>query len=66
VHMDSALDTNMDADEDLRDVFRLMYDDEEDWADFDEVRDVFEWMVTVTVADQVRTNIHLSILWFQS
>jgi len=31
VHVDS------DADQDLRDVFRLMYDEEDDWA-FDEVR----------------------------
>jgi hypothetical protein len=50
VHVQSVLDTNAnaDADEDLRDVFRLMYDDQEDWADFDEVRYAFEWMVTVT------------------
>jgi hypothetical protein len=57
VPINSVLDTNADADEDLRDVFRLMYDDEEDWAAFDEVRSVFEWMVTVI--DQDRTNIHL-------
>jgi hypothetical protein len=47
VPINSVLDTNTDADENLRDVFRLMYDDEEDWAEFDEVRYGFEWMVTV-------------------
>lgn len=37
VHVDS------DADQDLRDVFRLMYDEEDDWA-FDEVCQVLSVM----------------------
>ena len=31
------LEADMDADQDLRDVFKLMYDDEDDWG-VDEVR----------------------------
>jgi hypothetical protein len=36
--MSDSASTDTDADQDLRDVFRLMYDeDEDDWAVFDEV-----------------------------
>ena len=37
VHVGMTQETDIDADQDLRDVFRLMYDEEDDWA-FDEVR----------------------------
>jgi len=35
----TELEADMDADQDLRDVFKLMYDDEDDWG-IDEVRAV--------------------------
>ena len=35
----AELEADMDADQDLRDVFKLMYDDEDDWG-VDEVRPV--------------------------
>ena len=44
VHVGMTQETDIDTDQDLRDVFRLMYDEEDDWA-FDEVRSVSFMMV---------------------
>ena len=50
VHVGMTQETDIDTDQDLRDVFRLMYDQEDDWA-FDEVRQVLSIMVMM--ADRI-------------
>jgi len=50
----TELEVDIDAEQDLRDVFKLMYDDEDDW----EIDEVCLDLRRVTIADS-RMIIHL-------